>query len=523
MKNKIIILIIIIASPLIQAFGQCTTNSEANAANGPGINCPKPDIPPDILQPDPVPQDRQQENGTTIGCAGGDPFLEIEKYNLCTGEELVLTMPDGHYNKLSIDGTEVNTTMPFTFKSDVAGTFNFSYELDNGPNCKVQGQICFTVVEGMFGCTDPEACNYNPEANKDDDTCDYGDLDCPEPCNPIYGCTDPNACNYDDTANCDNGSCDYGITDCPEPCNAILGCTDPEASNYDPDANCDDGSCVPNPTDWPDGDVSVYVVCDETKEYYNVMITANGEGFDDGYLVFDNQTGINFGPVTNPTITLPQRPVGPGYSYTVSSISNPECEVTFEETFVDCTPTAIALVFFDGSVEEKGNLLKWQTASESNVKNFIIEKSKNGIDFEAMEKVKANGNSNANRLYEQIDDESNAGIYYYRLLEETLHGKINNVSEVIRLERKGVDSDEILIFPNPASDRIAIQFNNDVNANTRLKVIGSTGQIMRERDLTINEQERGLVQLNVWDFPAGIYYIGLNQGGVEMQGKFVKY
>ena len=513
----------------MQSFGQCEYASEANAIDAPGLECPDTDIVPGTVTSDVVPHSQQSENGasSTTDCAGGTPFIEIEEYTICVGEELELTTPDGHINELIIDGTLVNATTPFTFTSDVAETYNFDYEIDNGPNCKVSGEISITVVEKpvILGCTDLIACNYDPNATEDDGSCDYGDLDCPEPCNPIYGCTDPNACNFDEDANCDNGSCDYGEIDCPEPCNAIFGCTDPEASNYDPDANCDDGSCVlnPNPTDWPDGDVSVYVVCEETKEYYNVMITANGEGFDDGYFVFDNQTGINFGPVTNPTITLSQRPVGPGYSYTVSSISNPECEITIEESMVDCITTAIALALFDGSIEEKGNLLRWQTASERNVENFIIEKSKNGVDFEKMEKVKASGNSNTNRLYEQMDYETNAGVYYYRLLEETLNGKMNNVSEVIRLERKGVDSDEISIFPNPASDRIVIQFNNDVNANTRLKIIGSTGQIMRERALTINEQERRLVQLNVWDFPAGIYYLSLNQGDVEMQGKFVKY
>ena len=54
----------------------------------------------------------------------------------------------------------------------------------------------------------------------------------------IRGCTNPNACNYEPTATVDNGSC-------------ILpdGCTDPKATNYDPRARCDDGSCIyPEPS-----------------------------------------------------------------------------------------------------------------------------------------------------------------------------------------------------------------------------------------------------------------------------------
>ncbi|MDG1765960.1 MAG: T9SS type A sorting domain-containing protein, partial [Flavobacteriales bacterium] len=49
----------------------------------------------------------------------------------------------------------------------------------------------------------------------------------------IAGCTNPNACNYNPDAACDNNSCTFP------------GCTDPETVNYDPLEGCDDGSCIP--------------------------------------------------------------------------------------------------------------------------------------------------------------------------------------------------------------------------------------------------------------------------------------
>lgn len=53
-------------------------------------------------------------------------------------------------------------------------------------------------VNVITGCTNPSACNYNPEANCDD----Y--LSCTYDC---YGCTDPNAPNYNPEALIDDGSC----------------------------------------------------------------------------------------------------------------------------------------------------------------------------------------------------------------------------------------------------------------------------------------------------------------------------
>jgi hypothetical protein len=51
-------------------------------------------------------------------------------------------------------------------------------------------------------------------------------------CCPVFGCTDPEAVNYDSTATNDDGSCEYG------------GCTDGNAINFDDNADVDDGSCL---------------------------------------------------------------------------------------------------------------------------------------------------------------------------------------------------------------------------------------------------------------------------------------
>ena len=48
-----------------------------------------------------------------------------------------------------------------------------------------------------YGCTDPKANNYDPQANFEDDSCQY------------LGCTDLTACNYNESANTDDGSCEY--------------------------------------------------------------------------------------------------------------------------------------------------------------------------------------------------------------------------------------------------------------------------------------------------------------------------
>ena len=82
--------------------------------------------------------------------------------------------------------------------------------------------------DGYIGCNDPAASNYTPNADCFSNAInDYNDI-----CTGyVYGCTNQNACNYNPFANADDNSC------------VMPGCIDMTYCNYDPDAGCDDGSC----------------------------------------------------------------------------------------------------------------------------------------------------------------------------------------------------------------------------------------------------------------------------------------
>ena len=108
-----------------------------------------------------------------------------------------------------------------------------------------------------YGCKDPEALNYNPNATQDDGSCSYA---------PVTGCMDASAVNFNIDAVEDDGSCEYCPCDyvknpdydnrfpeCSEICildpSIVKGCTDKLAYNYDPKANSDDGLCKYCPCD----------------------------------------------------------------------------------------------------------------------------------------------------------------------------------------------------------------------------------------------------------------------------------
>ena len=88
----------------------------------------------------------------------------------------------------------------------------------------------------VYGCTDPFAENYNPNATANDGSCTYKKIE-----SPISGCMDSLALNYSPVATIsDDSSCIYPSSQ-PQ---IIPGCTDPKSLNYNPLATVYDGSCV---------------------------------------------------------------------------------------------------------------------------------------------------------------------------------------------------------------------------------------------------------------------------------------
>ena len=109
-------------------------------------------------------------------------------------------------------------------------------------------RVDISFLDAICGCNDPDAINYDPEADFDPDgTC----------IDAVPGCMDEMACNYNADANTDDGSCFYAETgyDCDGVCLndadgdgvcdefEVAGCTDAEACNYSADATDEDGSC----------------------------------------------------------------------------------------------------------------------------------------------------------------------------------------------------------------------------------------------------------------------------------------
>ncbi|MGB1074579.1 MAG: hypothetical protein ACPGYK_00175 [Flavobacteriales bacterium] len=181
---------------------------------------------------------------------------------------------------------------------------NYQWDDVTGETFQAEGlELSFPNV--VLGCMDASACNYDPTAEQDDQSCAYPGDACDDGLDTtmddafetdcsctgvliVEGCTDESACNYEANANlnvgcaypgdgCDDGDADtvsdtYN-SDCS--CSGLFynpGCIDDLACNYDPTATEDDGSCEYPPLYYDcqgncSNDVNENDICDEEENF----------------------------------------------------------------------------------------------------------------------------------------------------------------------------------------------------------------------------------------------------------------
>ena len=257
-------------------------------------------------------------------------FVTPQSINTIQQCGFTLTNPEGDI----ILDVPFFSAVPFTGES---GWYTYEIDLYCGNTCE----------EFAYGCLDETAFNFNPSSNTEDGSCyyqpgctqagylefytqefesDFDDGSCQTLV--VFGCIDDAACNYDSEANLDNEGCLYADEgyDCEGFClddldldgicdeNEILGCTNQNAWNYNSEATDDDegclydAGCISGPgepywlndgcfawvidvspsccnSSWADGCQELYNYCDENNAITGVIEYGENE-----IIVFPNPT-----------------------------------------------------------------------------------------------------------------------------------------------------------------------------------------------------------------------------------------
>ena len=173
-------------------------------------------------------------------------------------------------------------------------------------------------------------------------------------------------------------------------------------------------------------------------------------------------------------------------NFTVNASAGSYASDRFRIVFKQLAPVPVSFISIRADKIDKDVKVSWGVNSESNVREYVVEKSTDGRLFTQSASKAAEGNNNSTLTYEWLDVQPAAGVYYYRIKSVSNNGEIKYTSIVRVTVSAGASL--ISIHPNPIQDdrKVNISFENLSASIYKLTVLNSVGQKIMKKTFEYN-------------------------------------
>lgn len=223
--------------------------------------------------------------------------------------------------------------------------------------------------------------------------------------------------------------------------------------------------------------------------------TENGAGF------------ISSGAATLTPTYSSNNPLDKGNTVVLTlTASNPGCSASANFNILVRTKLPITLQEFTGKSSNCSNELQWKVADAKNFKEFEIEHSKTGTEFNTITSIQAKAetrNEGLNQIYSFTDNINKSKNQFYRLKMIDLDGSFK-YSPVISVANECL-TPTVGLYPNPLKkvNDIQIELSN-FGEKIQGKLIDLTGRTIQSFKLN-----NGINKIQVDPFVHGIYWFAL--------------
>ena len=176
----------------------------------------------------------------------------------------------------------------------------------------------------------------------------------------------------------------------------------------------------------------------------------------------------------------------------------------------DATVLPVKLSGFYAFAQAGKVRLDWTTEQEINAAHFVVERSLDGRRWDSVRMVLAQGNSAVPVQYRVYDEAPPGGTCFYRLKQVDLDGRyVYSLVRRVFIQEPG----ELIVSPNPASSRLALQFTNSQAAEKRIQILGADGLVKLDQ-----VYRSDYVEVPLKSLPAGNYYVrALTANGILLR------
>jgi hypothetical protein len=180
------------------------------------------------------------------------------------------------------------------------------------------------------------------------------------------------------------------------------------------------------------------------------------------------------------------------------------------------SPLPIELLDFKAVLINNVVELNWSTLSETNNKEFVIERSENAVDFEVVNVTKGAGNSSVRLNYSSMDTEPFSGVSYYRLKQVDFSGD-HSYSSIVAVVNND-DSKQVIIYPNPSTGKFSLNLIGFKTIDAFVEVFDEGGKVIIRKK--VHENVSSLVE-NDLKLASGNYLVVVQVNGEQFTSKLI--
>ncbi len=176
--------------------------------------------------------------------------------------------------------------------------------------------------------------------------------------------------------------------------------------------------------------------------------------------------------------------------------------------FIRPSSMAVDLITFLASAEICVNQVSFTTATEIGAKSLEIERSADGLSFEAVAQFAPSGSPSTAATYRHSDRDA-AHRSAYRLKMTYLDDRVSHSDATWVTQLCAVHEADVTLYPNPTKSETTLGFTLPKDMTVHIVVMDNLGRVLRSKSEWM-PQGQHLAPLRLHDQPTGLYWIRVN-------------
>ena len=205
---------------------------------------------------------------------------------------------------------------------------------------------------------------------------------------------------------------------------------------------------------------------------------------------------------------------------TITNFSN--LPITFGSTnLID--PLPITLTSFNATYISENNsvLINWEVASQLNNKEFVIEKTTDGINYTEVATLAGAGTTPFSNSYSAVDYNPYDGVSYYRLKQTDEDGNSTEFADV-PVSIGTITNSSVSVYPNPAITNAVLTYTSDNSLPVTLTITDLSGKTISSSTYTQVQKGENSFIMNTTGLTQGLYLLRVSGSQKSFYQKLIK-